>query len=204
MVHHITPLQTSKVRLYTFWIISPNFNPTFLWSHISLRSWFSGWPQQPRANCLEALKVWQSTGLRQDFNSYFLVISHFTRRLFISHSLKAELSSICGRCFQHSSSLAGLSSSSTILTCQRAWFICVCVCVCVCVCFCVLSHWVHAAIFEVPHLPSLKCSSHWSLGLYPASVEIVLFYFRHLVFQASSGLLLYCNDAVVCLVTIRF
>ena len=41
----------------------------------------------------------------------------------------------------------------------------------VCVCVCVLSHWVHAAIFEVPHLLSLKCSSHWSLGLFPASVR---------------------------------
>jgi hypothetical protein len=42
-----------------------------------------------------------------------------------------------------------------------------------CVCVCVLSHWVHwvhVAIVEVPHLPSLKCSSHWSLGLYPACV----------------------------------
>jgi len=35
---------------------------------------------------------------------------------------------------------------------------------CLIVCVCVLSHWV----------PSLKCSSHWSLGLYPASA-IVLF-----------------------------
>jgi hypothetical protein len=33
---------------------------------------------------------------------------------------------------------------------------------------CVLSHWVHAAIVEVPDLPSPKCSSHWSLGLYLA------------------------------------
>jgi hypothetical protein len=41
-------------------------------------------------------------------------------------------------------------------------------CVCVCVCVCVLSHWVHAARVEVPDLPSLKCSSHWSLGLCPA------------------------------------
>ena len=40
----------------------------------------------------------------------------------------------------------------------------------VCVCVCVLSHWVHAAIVEVPDLPSLKCSSHWSPGLFPASV----------------------------------
>jgi hypothetical protein len=32
---------------------------------------------------------------------------------------------------------------------------------CVCVCVCVLSHWAHAAIVEVPDLPSLKCSSHW-------------------------------------------
>jgi hypothetical protein len=37
--------------------------------------------------------------------------------------------------------------------------------------FCVLSHLVHAAIVEVPDLPSLKCSSLWSPGLYPASVE---------------------------------
>jgi hypothetical protein len=43
--------------------------------------------------------------------------------------------------------------------------------VCVCVCVCVLSHWVHAAMDEVPDLPSLKCSSHWSLGLCPASVQ---------------------------------
>jgi hypothetical protein len=35
----------------------------------------------------------------------------------------------------------------------------------VCVCVCVLSHWVHAAIVEVPDLPSLKCSCHWSLRL---------------------------------------
>jgi hypothetical protein len=41
--------------------------------------------------------------------------------------------------------------------------------VCGCGCGCVLSHWIHAAIVEVPNLPSLKCSSHWSLGLYPAS-----------------------------------
>jgi hypothetical protein len=27
------------------------------------------------------------------------------------------------------------------------------------------------AVAEVADLPSLKCSSHWSLGLYPASVE---------------------------------
>jgi hypothetical protein len=40
----------------------------------------------------------------------------------------------------------------------------------VCVCVCALSHWVHAAMVEVPDLPSLKCSSHWSLGLFPASV----------------------------------
>jgi hypothetical protein len=40
----------------------------------------------------------------------------------------------------------------------------------VCVCVCVLSHWVRTAIGEVPDLPSLKCSSHWSLGLYSASV----------------------------------
>jgi hypothetical protein len=43
-----------------------------------------------------------------------------------------------------------------------------------CVAFlCVLSHWVHAAIVEVPDLPSLKCSSYWSLGLYPASVDVL-------------------------------
>jgi hypothetical protein len=44
----------------------------------------------------------------------------------------------------------------------------------VCVCVCVLSHWVHAAIVEVLDLPSLKWSSHWSLGLFPASVEASL------------------------------
>jgi hypothetical protein len=44
----------------------------------------------------------------------------------------------------------------------------------VCVCVCVLSHWVHAAMDEVPDLPSLKCSSHWSLGLCPASVEVLV------------------------------
>jgi hypothetical protein len=32
---------------------------------------------------------------------------------------------------------------------------------------------VHRAVAAVPHLPSLKCSSHWSLGLYPASVEFL-------------------------------
>jgi hypothetical protein len=41
----------------------------------------------------------------------------------------------------------------------------------VCVCVCVLSHWVHAAMDDAPDLPSLECSSHWSLGLFPASVE---------------------------------
>jgi hypothetical protein len=40
----------------------------------------------------------------------------------------------------------------------------------ICVCVCVLSHWALAAIVEVPYFPSLKCSSHWSLGLFPASV----------------------------------
>jgi len=49
----------------------------------------------------------------------------------------------------------------------------VCVCVYVYVCVCVLSHWAHAAIVEVPDLPSLKCSSHWFLGLYPASVLLL-------------------------------
>jgi hypothetical protein len=39
---------------------------------------------------------------------------------------------------------------------------------CVCVCVCVLSQSVHAPIVEVPNLPSPKCSSHWSLGKYPA------------------------------------
>jgi hypothetical protein len=34
------------------------------------------------------------------------------------------------------------------------------------VCVRVLSHWVYAAIDEGPDLPALKCSSHWSLGLY--------------------------------------
>jgi hypothetical protein len=42
-----------------------------------------------------------------------------------------------------------------------------------CVCVCGLSHWVHAAIVEVPDLPSLKCSSYWSIGLYPACVLVV-------------------------------
>jgi hypothetical protein len=37
---------------------------------------------------------------------------------------------------------------------------------------CVLSHWVHAAIVEVADLPSLKCSSYWYPGLFPASVKI--------------------------------
>jgi hypothetical protein len=41
-----------------------------------------------------------------------------------------------------------------------------------CVCVCVLSHWVHAGIGEVPDLPTLKCSSHWSLGLHTASVDV--------------------------------
>jgi hypothetical protein len=31
---------------------------------------------------------------------------------------------------------------------------------------------VHAAIGEGPHLPALKCTSHWFLGLYLASVEV--------------------------------
>jgi hypothetical protein len=35
-------------------------------------------------------------------------------------------------------------------------------------CLC-LSHWVHAAIGEVSDLLSLKCSPHWSLGVYLAS-----------------------------------
>jgi hypothetical protein len=43
----------------------------------------------------------------------------------------------------------------------------------VCVCVCVLSHYVHAAIVDVLDLPSLKCSSHWSLGLYPAYVLLL-------------------------------
>jgi hypothetical protein len=46
------------------------------------------------------------------------------------------------------------------------------VCVYVCVCVCVLSNWVHAAICEGADLPALKCSSHWSLGLYLASVQL--------------------------------
>jgi hypothetical protein len=42
----------------------------------------------------------------------------------------------------------------------------------VCFCVCILSHCgVHAVIVEVAVLPSLKCSSHWSLGLYPASAH---------------------------------
>jgi hypothetical protein len=40
---------------------------------------------------------------------------------------------------------------------------------CVCVCVCVLRHRVLAVIVEVLDLPSLKCSSHWSLELFPAS-----------------------------------
>jgi hypothetical protein len=44
--------------------------------------------------------------------------------------------------------------------------------ICVCVSVCVLSHWVHAAKGEGSDLPALKCSSHWSLGLYPAYVEL--------------------------------
>jgi hypothetical protein len=40
------------------------------------------------------------------------------------------------------------------------------------VCVCILSRWVHAAIGEEADLPALKCSSHWSLGLYLASVEL--------------------------------
>jgi hypothetical protein len=43
----------------------------------------------------------------------------------------------------------------------------------VCVCVCVLSQWAHRAVASVLDLPSLKCSSHWSLGLYPASVEFL-------------------------------
>jgi hypothetical protein len=34
-----------------------------------------------------------------------------------------------------------------------------------------LSHWVHTAIGEGPDLPALTCSSHWSLGLYLATVD---------------------------------
>jgi hypothetical protein len=41
--------------------------------------------------------------------------------------------------------------------------------VCFCVCVCVLRHWIHAAMDEAADLP--KCSSHWSLELFPASVE---------------------------------
>jgi hypothetical protein len=36
------------------------------------------------------------------------------------------------------------------------------------------SLWVHAAIAELPDLPSLKLSSHWSLGLYLASTLILV------------------------------
>jgi hypothetical protein len=43
--------------------------------------------------------------------------------------------------------------------------------VCVCVCVCVLSHWVYTAMCEGPNLPTLKYSSHWSLGLHLASVD---------------------------------
>jgi hypothetical protein len=56
----------------------------------------------------------------------------------------------------------------------------------VCVCVCVLSHWFHAAIVEVPDLPTLKFSSHWFLGLFPASVlsnEVVLYSFVALLRQ---------------------
>jgi len=41
-----------------------------------------------------------------------------------------------------------------------------------CICVCILSLWVHAAIAEVPDLSTLKCSSHWSLGLHTASVDV--------------------------------
>jgi hypothetical protein len=47
---------------------------------------------------------------------------------------------------------------------------CVFVCLLVCACVCVLSHWVHTTIDQGSDLPALKCSSHWSLGLFPVSV----------------------------------
>ena len=61
----------------------------------------------------------------------------------------------------------------------------------VCVCVCVLSHWVHAAIDKVPDLTSLKCSSHWPLGLYIASVALTFVVIRSPVLQV---LLLIDND----------
>jgi hypothetical protein len=65
---------------------------------------------------------------------------------------------------------------------------CVCVCVCVCVgvgvCVCVLSDRVHAAICEGPYLPALKRSSHKSLGLYLASVNVSQYcWWRHAAIQ---------------------
>jgi hypothetical protein len=40
--------------------------------------------------------------------------------------------------------------------------------------FAFLSHWVHAAIGEGSNLSALKCSSHWFLGSYLASIEVVI------------------------------
>jgi hypothetical protein len=61
------------------------------------------------------------------------------------------------------------------------------------VCVCVLSHWVHAAIAEVQDLPSLKCSSHWSLRLYPASAivlfVVVVVHLSHILSIHNSSLL---------------
>jgi hypothetical protein len=44
----------------------------------------------------------------------------------------------------------------------------------VCVCVCVLSHCVRTVICEGPNLPTLECSSHWSLGLHIVSVVLLL------------------------------
>jgi hypothetical protein len=52
---------------------------------------------------------------------------------------------------------------------------------------CVLSRWVHSAVAEVSDLPSLKCSSHWSLGLYPASVELILWLLQSWLFCMTYG-----------------
>jgi hypothetical protein len=37
---------------------------------------------------------------------------------------------------------------------------------------CVLSHWFQTTMNLRSDLPAVKCSSHWSLGLYPAAVEV--------------------------------
>jgi hypothetical protein len=59
-------------------------------------------------------------------------------------------------------------------TCQSKQAVVVCVCVCVCV----LSHWVLAAIVEVPYLPSLKCALQltstffWVPFLHPSNLAV--------------------------------